>query len=146
MVFSFFGSFAPHFQIKCSTHGSNLNSILVMMSELEFFCLWSLNSKLQNCGSCKISWKNSKTSHLDLRGHIEGDIIQNHEQPLPPSPTGQKCAQIVLVVLPSCNFQWISTSYTVGLNEKHNIQSYPWFPKRPMRSSIQSWFLPTHNF
>jgi hypothetical protein len=105
MVFSFFWSFAPHFQIKWSTHGSNQNSILVMMSELEFFCLWTHNSKLQNCGSCKISWKNSKTSHLDLRGHIEGDIMQNHEQPLPPPPTGKKCAQIISAVLPSYNFQ-----------------------------------------
>jgi hypothetical protein len=24
--------------------------------------------------------KNLKTSHLDRSGHIEGDIIQNHEQ------------------------------------------------------------------
>jgi hypothetical protein len=37
--FLFFGSFAPHFQIKLSTHGSNLNSIFVIMSELEFFLL-----------------------------------------------------------------------------------------------------------
>jgi hypothetical protein len=35
----FFGSFAPHFQIKLSTHGSNLNSMFVIMSELEFFLL-----------------------------------------------------------------------------------------------------------
>jgi 1-acyl-sn-glycerol-3-phosphate acyltransferase len=39
MVFSFFGSFAYHFQLKLSTHGSNLNSIFVIMSELEFFLL-----------------------------------------------------------------------------------------------------------
>jgi hypothetical protein len=38
MVF-FPGSFAPHFQIKLSTHGSNLNSVFVIMSELEFFFL-----------------------------------------------------------------------------------------------------------
>jgi hypothetical protein len=31
----FFGSFAPHFQIKLSTHGSNLNSKFLIMSELE---------------------------------------------------------------------------------------------------------------
>jgi hypothetical protein len=37
--FLFFGSFAPHFQIKLSTHGSNLNSIFVIMSELKFFLL-----------------------------------------------------------------------------------------------------------
>jgi hypothetical protein len=35
----FFGSFAPHFQIKLSTHGSNLNFMFVIMSELKFFLL-----------------------------------------------------------------------------------------------------------
>jgi hypothetical protein len=35
----FFGSFAPHFQIKLSIHASNLNSRFVGMSELEFFLL-----------------------------------------------------------------------------------------------------------
>jgi hypothetical protein len=39
MVFSFLESFATHFQIKLSTHGSNLNSIFVIMSELKFFSL-----------------------------------------------------------------------------------------------------------
>jgi hypothetical protein len=39
MVFIFFGSFSPHFQIKLSTHGSNLNSIFVIMSEIELFFL-----------------------------------------------------------------------------------------------------------
>jgi hypothetical protein len=39
MVFLFFGSFAPHFQIKLSTHGSNLDSIFEIMSELELFFL-----------------------------------------------------------------------------------------------------------
>jgi hypothetical protein len=34
-----FGSFAHHFQIKLSTHGSNLNSIFAIISELEFFLL-----------------------------------------------------------------------------------------------------------
>jgi hypothetical protein len=37
--FLFFGSFAHHFQIKLSTHGSNLNSILLITSELELFLL-----------------------------------------------------------------------------------------------------------
>jgi hypothetical protein len=31
--------FAPHFQIKLSTHGSNLNSMFVIMSEVELFLL-----------------------------------------------------------------------------------------------------------
>jgi hypothetical protein len=35
----FFGSFATHFQIKLSKHCSNLNSIFVIMSELELFFL-----------------------------------------------------------------------------------------------------------
>jgi hypothetical protein len=34
-----FGSFAPHFQIKLSTHGTNLNSIFKIISELELFFL-----------------------------------------------------------------------------------------------------------
>jgi hypothetical protein len=34
-----FGSFAPHFQVKLSTHGSNLNSMFVIMNEQEFFLL-----------------------------------------------------------------------------------------------------------
>jgi hypothetical protein len=37
--FFFWGSFAHHFQIKLNIHGSNLNSIFVIMSELEFFLL-----------------------------------------------------------------------------------------------------------
>jgi hypothetical protein len=35
----FFGSFAPHFQIKLSIHASNFNSRFVNMSELELFLL-----------------------------------------------------------------------------------------------------------
>jgi hypothetical protein len=35
----FFGSFAPHFQIKLSKHGSNLNSMFVILSDLELFFL-----------------------------------------------------------------------------------------------------------
>jgi hypothetical protein len=34
-----FGSFAPHFKIKLSTNGSNLNSKFVTMRELELFFL-----------------------------------------------------------------------------------------------------------
>jgi hypothetical protein len=39
MVFSIFGFFAPHFQIKLGIHGSNLNYMFVIMSELKFFLL-----------------------------------------------------------------------------------------------------------
>jgi hypothetical protein len=35
----FFGSFAPHFQIKLSIQGSNLNSRFVSKSELEILLL-----------------------------------------------------------------------------------------------------------
>jgi hypothetical protein len=39
-----------------STHGSNLNSIFVIMSEPEYFFVdKGLNSKLQHSGPCKIS-------------------------------------------------------------------------------------------
>jgi hypothetical protein len=37
--FLFLGFFAPYFKIKLSTYGSNLNSIFVIMSELELFFL-----------------------------------------------------------------------------------------------------------
>jgi hypothetical protein len=39
-----------------------------------------LDSKLQHYGPCKNSWKKSKTSHSDRSGHIEGNVMQNHEQ------------------------------------------------------------------
>jgi hypothetical protein len=35
----FFGSFVPHFQIKFTIRGSNLNSKFVIMTELELFLL-----------------------------------------------------------------------------------------------------------
>jgi hypothetical protein len=35
----FFGSSAPHFQIKLSTHASNFNFRFISMSELELFLL-----------------------------------------------------------------------------------------------------------
>jgi hypothetical protein len=38
----FFGFFAHHFQIKLNIHGSNLNSIFVIMNELEFFLLMGI--------------------------------------------------------------------------------------------------------
>jgi hypothetical protein len=41
----FFGSFALHFQIKLSIHSSNLNSIFVIMSELEFFLLMGVKTQ-----------------------------------------------------------------------------------------------------
>jgi hypothetical protein len=43
--FFFSESFAPHFQIKLSTHGSNLNSIFVSMSELELLLLTGVSTQ-----------------------------------------------------------------------------------------------------
>jgi hypothetical protein len=41
-LLSFFGSFAPHLQIKLSMHASNFNSRFVSMSELELFLLMGI--------------------------------------------------------------------------------------------------------
>jgi hypothetical protein len=61
MVFSFFGSFAPHFQIKLSTHSSNLNSIFVIMSELElFFLMGVLTQNFNTVDLIKFREKNQK--------------------------------------------------------------------------------------
>jgi hypothetical protein len=57
----FFGSFAPHFQIKLSTHGSNLNSIFVIISELELFFLTGvLIQNFNIVGLVKFLEKNQK--------------------------------------------------------------------------------------
>jgi hypothetical protein len=59
----FFGSFAPHFQIKLSTHGSNLNSMFVIMSELEFFLLTRvLTQNFNTMDLVKSSEKNQKST------------------------------------------------------------------------------------
>jgi hypothetical protein len=77
----FWGAFAPHFQIKLSTHGSNPNSIFVIMSELKFFLLTRvLNQNFNTMDLVKFLEKNKKTSYLDHNSHNEGDIMQNHEQ------------------------------------------------------------------
>jgi hypothetical protein len=57
----FFGSFATHFQIKLSIHGSNLNSMFVIMSELEFFLLTRiLTQKFNIVDLVKFLEKNKK--------------------------------------------------------------------------------------
>jgi hypothetical protein len=57
----FLGSFVPHFQIKLSTHGSNFNSILVIMNELEFFLLIGvLTQNFNTVGLVKFLEKNQK--------------------------------------------------------------------------------------
>jgi hypothetical protein len=77
----FFGSFVPHFQVKLRTHGSNLNSIFVTVSELKFILLTGvLIQNFDIVDLVKVLGKKSKTSHLDQSSHIEGDIMQNYEQ------------------------------------------------------------------
>jgi hypothetical protein len=57
----FFGSFAPHFQIKLSIHASNFNSRFVSMSELELFLLTGvLTPNFNTMDLIKILEKNQK--------------------------------------------------------------------------------------
>jgi hypothetical protein len=79
MVFPFFYTFTHHFQIKLSTHNSNLNSKFISMSELEFILLTRV--LIQNFNSMElVSRKRAKSPHSKHSGHIEDDIMQNHEQ------------------------------------------------------------------
>jgi hypothetical protein len=58
---SFFGSFAHHFQIKLSTHGINLNSIFIIMSELKFFLLTVvLTQNFNTMDLVNYFWKKNK--------------------------------------------------------------------------------------
>jgi hypothetical protein len=55
--------------------------MFVIMSELELFLLTRvLTQNFNTMDLVKFLEKKSKNSHLDHNGHIEGDIIQNHEQ------------------------------------------------------------------
>jgi hypothetical protein len=59
LSFLFFGTFAPHFKIKLSTHGSNLN--FIFMSELELFILTGiLTQNFNTLDLVKILGKNIK--------------------------------------------------------------------------------------
>jgi hypothetical protein len=80
MVFSFLGSSPPHFQIKLNTHGSNLNSILVIMSDLKLFFSTGVLTQYSTLWTSYNLLKKIKTSNLDRRGHIEGDIMEHNEQ------------------------------------------------------------------
>jgi hypothetical protein len=63
-----------------SIHASNLNSRFVSMSELELFLLVGvLTLNFNTVDLVKILAKKSKTSHSYCSGHIEGDVMQNHE-------------------------------------------------------------------
>jgi hypothetical protein len=62
----FFGSFAPHFQIKLSIHASNFNSKFVSMSELELFLLTGvLTPNFITMDLIKILEKNKKL-HIQI--------------------------------------------------------------------------------
>jgi hypothetical protein len=62
----FFGSFAPHFQIKLSIHASNFNSRFVSMGELEFFLLMGvLTPNFNTMDLVKILEKNQKL-HIQI--------------------------------------------------------------------------------
>jgi hypothetical protein len=62
----FFGSFAPHFQIKLSIHASNFNIRFVSMSELElFFLMGVLTPNFNTMDLVKILEKNQKL-HIQI--------------------------------------------------------------------------------
>jgi hypothetical protein len=62
----FFGSFAPHFQIKLSIHTSNCNSKFVSMSELELLLLMGvLTPNFNTMDLVKILEKNKKL-HIQI--------------------------------------------------------------------------------
>jgi hypothetical protein len=62
----FFGSFAPHFQIKLSIHASNFNSRFVSMSELELFLLTGVfTPNFNTMALVKILEKNQKL-HIQI--------------------------------------------------------------------------------
>jgi hypothetical protein len=68
----FFGSFAPHFQIKLSMHTSNFNSRFVSMSELELFLLTGvLTPNFSTMDLIKIREKNLK---LHIQGRLPGAV------------------------------------------------------------------------
>jgi hypothetical protein len=63
--FLFFGSFAPHFQIKLSIHASKFKSTFVIMSELELFLLTVLTPNFNTMDLVKILEKNQKL-HIQI--------------------------------------------------------------------------------
>jgi hypothetical protein len=68
----FFGSFAPHFQIKLSIHTSNFNSRFVSMSDLELFLLTGvLTPNFNTMDLIKILEKNLK---LHIQGRPPGAV------------------------------------------------------------------------
>jgi hypothetical protein len=62
----FFGTFAPHFQIKLSIHDSNLNSIFVIMSELELFLLMGVLTPNFNTMDLVNFFEKNKKLHIQI--------------------------------------------------------------------------------
>jgi hypothetical protein len=62
----FFGCFATHFRIKLSTHGSNFNSILVIMSELKFFLFTGVFTQNFNIVDLVKFLKRYKKLHIQI--------------------------------------------------------------------------------
>jgi hypothetical protein len=78
----FWGSFAPHFQIKLSIHASNFNSKFVSMSELELFLLTGvLTPNFNTMDLVNILEKNQKLHiQIVLVTLKVTSCMQNHEQ------------------------------------------------------------------
>jgi hypothetical protein len=62
----FFGSFAHHFQIKLSTHGINLNSIFIIMSELKFFLLMGVLTQNFNTMDLVNFFEKNQKLHIQI--------------------------------------------------------------------------------
>jgi hypothetical protein len=62
----FFGSFAPHFQIKLSIHASNFNSRFVSMSELELFLLMRVLTPNFNTMDLVNLFEKNKKLHIQI--------------------------------------------------------------------------------
>jgi hypothetical protein len=62
----FFGSFAPHFQIKLGIHASNFNSTFVVMSELELSFLMGVLAPYFNTMDLVKTLENSPKFHIQI--------------------------------------------------------------------------------
>jgi hypothetical protein len=114
----FFGSFAPHFQIKLSIHTSNFNSRFVSMSELELFLLTRvLTPNFNTMDLIKILEKNLK---LHIQGRLPGAV---HRGPSalghPPLAVRPRRPPVAIRRVPSTDRLpsagcWVSTSPSNG--------------------------------
>jgi hypothetical protein len=77
----FFGSFAPHFQIKLSIHASNFNSGFVSMNELELYLLTGvLTPNFNTMDLVKILEKNKKLHIQIIAVTLKVTSCKNHEK------------------------------------------------------------------